>query len=138
MIMWFLLSWLRHSHQLSICRQFIPHDSNNHLSPPLLSALSVDSLSPCTSDPQNFISPQAEYDKRSPSTLMTYLQQMCSGMHLKMRTPAEASNPLYKTELCRSFEETGQCRYVGKCQFAHGFQELRVIPRTSEIQNGNL
>ena len=27
---------------------------------------------------------------------------------------------LYKTELCRSFEESGACRYGAKCQFAHG------------------
>lgn len=36
---------------------------------------------------------------------------------------------LYKTELCRSFEETGSCRYGSKCQFAHGFNELRPAPR---------
>jgi len=36
---------------------------------------------------------------------------------------------LYKTELCRSFEETGTCRYGSKCQFAHGSAELRPILR---------
>ncbi|QDZ24889.1 hypothetical protein HOP50_15g74320 [Chloropicon primus] len=36
---------------------------------------------------------------------------------------------LYKTELCRSWEETGSCRYGGKCQFAHGKSELRPIAR---------
>ncbi|KAJ3139060.1 hypothetical protein HK101_003683, partial [Irineochytrium annulatum] len=36
---------------------------------------------------------------------------------------------LYKTELCRSFEETGVCRYGGKCQFAHSRSELRVVDR---------
>ena len=36
---------------------------------------------------------------------------------------------LYKTELCRTFEETGYCRYGTKCQFAHDRGELRVIPR---------
>ncbi|KAG2379244.1 hypothetical protein C9374_007383 [Naegleria lovaniensis] len=35
----------------------------------------------------------------------------------------------YKTELCRSWEETGFCRYGDKCQFAHGRQELRVVTR---------
>lgn len=35
----------------------------------------------------------------------------------------------YKTELCRPFEETGQCRYGGKCQFAHGMPELRSLNR---------
>eukprot|EP00842_Homolaphlyctis_polyrhiza_P003992 jgi/Hompol1/4594/HPOL_001792-RA len=39
-------------------------------------------------------------------------------------------NPsLYKTELCRSWEETGTCRYGNKCQFAHSQAELRVVER---------
>ncbi|KAJ3129100.1 hypothetical protein HK101_005296, partial [Irineochytrium annulatum] len=36
---------------------------------------------------------------------------------------------LYKTELCRSWEETGQCRYGLKCQFAHSRDELRIVDR---------
>merc|ERR1719197_651301 len=54
-------------------------------------------------------------------------------------TSAEKSTPkieeeisnqnLYKTELCRSFEETGSCRYGPKCQFAHGKAELRPVLR---------
>lgn len=36
---------------------------------------------------------------------------------------------LYKTELCRTFEETGFCRYGVKCQFAHDKSELRIILR---------
>jgi len=36
---------------------------------------------------------------------------------------------LYKTELCRSFVETGMCRYGSKCQFAHGQNELRPVLR---------
>ncbi|KAG6828606.1 hypothetical protein H0H92_007301 [Tricholoma furcatifolium] len=36
---------------------------------------------------------------------------------------------LYKTELCRSWEEKGTCRYGSKCQFAHGEDELRKVTR---------
>ncbi|KAJ3162055.1 hypothetical protein HDU86_005753 [Geranomyces michiganensis] len=36
---------------------------------------------------------------------------------------------LYKTELCRSWEETGTCRYGAKCQFAHSLSELRGVER---------
>jgi len=36
---------------------------------------------------------------------------------------------LYKTELCRSWEETGTCRYGAKCQFAHSQAELRSVER---------
>lgn len=35
----------------------------------------------------------------------------------------------YKTELCRSWMDSGSCRYGTKCQFAHGSHELRPIIR---------
>ncbi|KAK7103075.1 protein TIS11-like [Littorina saxatilis] len=35
----------------------------------------------------------------------------------------------YKTELCRPFEESGHCKYGEKCQFAHGYHELRNLSR---------
>lgn len=35
----------------------------------------------------------------------------------------------YKTELCKSFGETGSCRYGTKCQFAHGKEEIRSVLR---------
>lgn len=35
----------------------------------------------------------------------------------------------YKTELCRPFEESGTCKYGDKCQFAHGYNELRNLVR---------
>ncbi|XP_073674055.1 mRNA decay activator protein ZFP36 [Garra rufa] len=35
----------------------------------------------------------------------------------------------YKTELCRSFQEHGSCKYGSKCQFAHGENELRGLYR---------
>ncbi|XP_075393120.1 mRNA decay activator protein ZFP36 [Tenrec ecaudatus] len=42
-------------------------------------------------------------------------------------TPANSSR--YKTELCRTFSESGRCRYGAKCQFAHGQSELRQANR---------
>ncbi|XP_004481522.3 mRNA decay activator protein ZFP36 [Dasypus novemcinctus] len=42
-------------------------------------------------------------------------------------TPATSSR--YKTELCRTFSESGRCRYGAKCQFAHGLGELRQASR---------
>jgi hypothetical protein len=35
----------------------------------------------------------------------------------------------YKTELCKSYTDTGICRYGTKCQFAHGKEEIRPILR---------
>ncbi|XP_035535383.1 mRNA decay activator protein ZFP36L1 [Morone saxatilis] len=40
-----------------------------------------------------------------------------------------SSSSRYKTELCRSFTESGLCKYGGKCQFAHGAEELRDLSR---------
>lgn len=39
------------------------------------------------------------------------------------------SHSSYKTELCRPYEEAGECKYGDKCQFAHGFHELRNLQR---------
>ncbi|KAI5192802.1 hypothetical protein NEMIN01_2225 [Nematocida minor] len=36
---------------------------------------------------------------------------------------------LYKTEICKSFENSNFCTYGDKCQFAHSLNELRDIER---------
>lgn len=47
------------------------------------------------------------------------------------RTPqsVERAKKLYKTELCRSWQEYQMCPYGLKCQFAHGESELRPVER---------
>jgi butyrate response factor 1 len=35
----------------------------------------------------------------------------------------------YKTEMCQRYEETGECKFFDKCQFAHGQMELRNISK---------
>ncbi|KAL8185318.1 UNVERIFIED_CONTAM: hypothetical protein K2H54_045791 [Gekko kuhli] len=42
---------------------------------------------------------------------------------------APINSTRYKTELCRPFEESGACKYGEKCQFAHGYHELRSLTR---------
>ncbi|KAL9448167.1 hypothetical protein AB3S75_015607 [Citrus x aurantiifolia] len=46
--------------------------------------------------------------------------------------PPSSSSSSSKTELCRSREEVGMCRFGTKCQFAHGKEELRstLFPTT--------
>ncbi|MBN3274281.1 TISDA protein, partial [Polyodon spathula] len=39
------------------------------------------------------------------------------------------SSSRYKTEMCRTFEESGNCKYGAKCQFAHGYNEIRGLNR---------
>lgn len=36
---------------------------------------------------------------------------------------------LFKTEMCRSFTECGQCKYNDSCQFCHDPRELRIVER---------
>uniref|UniRef100_A0A8C5YBZ8 mRNA decay activator protein ZFP36 n=1 Tax=Microcebus murinus TaxID=30608 RepID=A0A8C5YBZ8_MICMU len=54
-------------------------------------------------------------------------------LHLQQQQKAGSGSQInptrYKTELCRPFEESGMCKYGEKCQFAHGFHELRSVTR---------
>ncbi|ORZ21369.1 hypothetical protein BCR42DRAFT_321025, partial [Absidia repens] len=43
--------------------------------------------------------------------------------------PEEKKQRLYKTEICRNWEEQNACRYGDKCQYAHGEEELRYVKR---------
>ena len=56
------------------------------------------------------------------------------------QTQQSLSGPMssrYKTELCRSFAEVGNCKYGDKCQFAHGGHELRIITRHPKFKTEN-
>ncbi|TNM99767.1 hypothetical protein fugu_012800 [Takifugu bimaculatus] len=48
---------------------------------------------------------------------------------LQQKHGSQINSTRYKTELCRPFEESGSCKYGEKCQFAHGFHELRSLSR---------
>ncbi|KAI9032453.1 hypothetical protein DFJ74DRAFT_754223 [Hyaloraphidium curvatum] len=86
------------------------------------------------------------YDRRSRSTTISGVAPYLPGpgypygTHDRSRSREDLLVPrgpdaknkkaeLYKTELCRSWEETGRCRYGLKCQFAHGEAELRAVER---------
>ena len=45
----------------------------------------------------------------------------------------QLSSNKYKTVLCKHYGQTGTCSYGEKCQFAHGFTELKNsnLPMTS-------
>ncbi|KAJ8280916.1 hypothetical protein GJAV_G00060970 [Gymnothorax javanicus] len=47
----------------------------------------------------------------------------------KSPAPTPPISTRYKTELCRTYEESGTCKYGAKCQFAHGMEELRGLSR---------
>lgn len=48
--------------------------------------------------------------------------------------PRKAKSRLYKSELCRAFMNTGQCKYGGKCQYAHGECELRFVQKSKNYK----
>ncbi|XP_035262710.1 mRNA decay activator protein ZFP36L2-A-like [Anguilla anguilla] len=48
---------------------------------------------------------------------------------LQQKHGSQINSTRYKTELCRPFEENGTCKYGEKCQFAHGYHELRNLSR---------
>lgn len=52
-----------------------------------------------------------------------------TALHASSSSSSSSSSSRYKTELCRSFSESGFCKYGGKCQFAHGPEELRDLNR---------
>ncbi|RCH86007.1 hypothetical protein CU098_003545 [Rhizopus stolonifer] len=47
---------------------------------------------------------------------------------------SERQVKLYKTEMCRNWQEIGTCRYGHKCRFAHGQEELRYIQRSPKYK----
>jgi len=78
---------------------------------------------------------QPDMNKKTPKiiavpTAMIPCEQILNGLPIEPESEDDTSTQnLYKTESCRSFEETGTCRYGMKCQFAHGKTELRHVSR---------
>ncbi|TPX33465.1 hypothetical protein SmJEL517_g03618 [Synchytrium microbalum] len=70
-------------------------------------------------------SPKRSITPQSPKVASSTHSSPSHGNSSKTKSPA-----LYKTEICRSFEENGgRCKYGNKCQFAHGLNELRPLDR---------
>ncbi|KAK7363171.1 hypothetical protein VNO77_05302 [Canavalia gladiata] len=46
------------------------------------------------------------------------------------------SKSVFKTEICRAWEESGNCRYNSKCQFAHGKEELHPSRLSMKNKSG--
>ncbi|XP_027347107.1 uncharacterized protein LOC113858602 [Abrus precatorius] len=49
---------------------------------------------------------------------------------------SSTSKSVLKTEICRAWEETGNCRYDSKCQFAHGKEELHPSRPSMKSKSG--
>ncbi|KAH8289411.1 hypothetical protein KR054_004844 [Drosophila jambulina] len=80
---------------------------------------------------------QQQQQQQPVANLVTIIENL-GNMNLHRKLERTQSEPLpqqpmntsrYKTELCRPFEEAGECKYGEKCQFAHGYHELRNLQR---------
>lgn len=86
-------------------------------------------------------SPMTDVNQAAVNNLFTSLNDILNGtgaIHRKLertqsepipQTTSSSHTSRYKTELCRPFEEAGECKYGDKCQFAHGMHELRNLQR---------
>ncbi|XP_017294586.1 mRNA decay activator protein ZFP36 [Kryptolebias marmoratus] len=68
-------------------------------------------------------------EKTSPGETSPSVFNASSSSSSSSSVSSSSSSSRYKTELCRSFTENGLCKYGGKCQFAHGPEELRDLSR---------
>ncbi len=74
--------------------------------------------------------PQLNYGNEQLSIPWQNYQELQSSPYFQLHTTTlDKKVVLYKTEMCRTFEETGICKYGIKCQFAHDPAEIRLIPR---------
>ncbi|KAI5151185.1 hypothetical protein ENBRE01_1956 [Enteropsectra breve] len=76
----------------------------------------------------NQISANSREDIDIPSSIYSkkYIEAIESGEKVNL---INKKIELYKTEMCRSYSETGFCRYASACQFSHSELELRKIKR---------
>ena len=113
--------------------------SRRHSTPPGMSTLTTPTLpkqQPLSPTSSSFFpmppSPKEQYlGNISPLGIRERTQSASfqEELEAQQRKRSSTNSSRYKTELCRPFEENGTCKYGDKCQFAHGFHELRGLNR---------
>ncbi|CAF3680372.1 unnamed protein product [Rotaria socialis] len=92
----------------------------------MLTSLNVNVLSPASSTKvysKVVGGPVLRTNSQHMTTITTHIIQTTEDNNSK------TAPQRYKTELCRSYHETGFCKYGEKCQFAHGYNEIRSLNR---------
>jgi hypothetical protein len=90
------------------------------------SSTSSSSSSADSSNGSNMYNHQKRYKKTS-----SYLQNSNRNENKHnqcIKIVQHKQNDLYKTQLCDTFKEFGECKYGSNCQYAHGESELREKP----------
>jgi len=85
--------------------------------------------SPCSPGEQR---QQRRLSKKSKSD--ANLSRLTSQERKVDNLPRKAKSRLYKSELCKAFMDTGHCKYGGKCQYAHGQDELRFVQKSKNYK----
>lgn len=69
-----------------------------------------------------------EDDLRAEATLL--VMSSAAANPASDRASAEGAD-LFKTRMCKNFEQTGYCKFNNKCHFAHGMAELRKAKKSN-------
>lgn len=82
-------------------------------------------------DPSVTVATKALNKSKPLAMSLTMSQQQMTNQQMLNQSMGDEDSIVdrYKTELCKSFTETGVCRYGVKCQFAHGKEEVRAVLR---------
>lgn len=91
-------------------------------------------LSRRNSNPAQFINVRQQQSSGTQENILSTLTAhntlaRCHSEPVQQQPDQKSNNNRYKTELCRPYEENGDCKYGDKCQFAHGKHELRGLDR---------
>ena len=71
---------------------------------------------------QNY--PTSDYHRPSQAATLSGAVNNQKQLDLSLQQKGKVDKTKYKTEMCKNWIETGQCRYGNKCQFAHGNVEV--------------
>ncbi|CAG7846772.1 SubName: Full=Uncharacterized protein {ECO:0000313/EMBL:CCA74111.1} [Serendipita indica DSM 11827] len=98
--------------------------------PPQLASPAPSMYNQPTQPPQPAPTTQWKINPNSqPQMPLSHLINQAQGMILGGPSAHNRKIGLYKTEICRNWEEKQSCRYGVKCQFAHGPSDIRTVPR---------
>ncbi|CAF1088554.1 unnamed protein product [Adineta ricciae] len=104
------------------------HPTNQHTSCFLQNMFTSMSIEKCS---LSTLSSTKAYSKVVGAPILNPTSQTMSALSSNLLTDnqTKTTSQRYKTELCRSYHETGMCKYGEKCQFAHGYHEIRSFDR---------
>lgn len=79
-----------------------------------------------------FLAKSSGLQTSSPTSPNSNSNKLTSSSHAcgdQQQQQQQTPSSRYKTEMCRPYQEHGECKYGEKCQFAHGTDELRTVNR---------